>query len=92
MFLDKEQSRCSVNVSVIIIFMVATQSRALMWKLVSFVNIMSQDKSATVWDEVRTDMKVISLFPESPAQAVVASHSGSRVGRFALVWSASKHV
>lgn len=80
-FLVKEQSCYSVNGSVIIIFMLATQSGALMQKLLSFVNIMSQDKSATVWHKVCTDMKVISI-PAPPES--VSSLAGSRVGRFAL--------
>lgn len=40
-FLYEEQSCRSVNASVIIMFMVTTQSRALMQKLPSFVNIMT---------------------------------------------------
>lgn len=83
-FLYKEQSCRSVNASVIM-FMVATQSRALMQKLLSFVNIMTQDKSATVWHEASTDMKMISPIPQPPVESAISSLAGSCVGRFALV-------
>lgn len=84
-FLYKEQSCRSVNAFVIIMFMVATQSRSLMQKLHSFVNIMARDKSATVLHEACTDMKMISLSPRPPAESAVSSLAGSYVGRFALV-------
>lgn len=68
-----------------IMFMVAIQSRALMQKLHSFVNIMTRNKSVAVWHEVCTDMKVISLIPQPPAESALSSRAGSCVGRFALV-------
>lgn len=55
-----------------------------MQKLLSFVNIKTRDKSATVWHEACTDMKVISLILQSPAESAVSCLAGSRVGRFAL--------
>lgn len=67
-FLYEEQSRRSVNASVIM-FMVAPQSRALMQKLPSFINIMTWDKSATVWHAACNDMKGISPIPQPPADS-----------------------